>query len=88
MHGYGSFTFPDGKSYEGYYYNDKKHGYGIFRWSNGKRYEGWWVDGKQHGYGILMNDKKKQYGYWKEGTRTQVFTENEVNTLMQEYQEA
>lgn len=46
MQGYGTFTFADGKSYEGYYEKDKKKGFGIFRWPNGKRYEGWWNDGK------------------------------------------
>ena len=43
MHGFGVFTFSDGKTYEGFYFNDKKHGYGIFSWLNGKRYEGWWT---------------------------------------------
>ena len=35
-----------------------------------------------------MDDKKKQYGYWKEGSKTQVFKDNEVSKLMQEYEEA
>ncbi len=46
MHGFGKFRFADGKSYEGFYSNDKKAGYGVFCWLNGKRYEGWWTDGK------------------------------------------
>ena len=51
MHGFGHFTFSDGKTYEGFYSNDKKHGYGIFTWLNHqdntiKRYEGWWTEGK------------------------------------------
>jgi len=33
MHGFGRFTFPDGKQYEGFYENDKKHGFGVFHWS-------------------------------------------------------
>jgi hypothetical protein len=46
MNGFGKFIFADGKSYEGFYLNDKKHGYGIFTWLNNKRYEGWWYNGK------------------------------------------
>ena len=46
MDGYGKFTFTDGKSFEGFYVQDKKDGYGIFKWSEHKRYEGWWKDGK------------------------------------------
>jgi hypothetical protein len=49
MHGFGKFTFADGKTYEGYYSNDKKQGYGIFTWANTemmRRYEGWWTEGK------------------------------------------
>lgn len=46
MHGFGRFTFSDGKSYVGFYENDKKHGYGVFKWQNSKRYEGWWDSGQ------------------------------------------
>jgi hypothetical protein len=46
MHGYGMFTFADGKTYEGFYNNDKKHGFGIFSWLNNRSYEGWWTEGK------------------------------------------
>ena len=46
MHGFGKFTFADGKYYEGSYFNDKKHGYGVFYWYEDKKYGGWWSDGK------------------------------------------
>ena len=49
MHGFGNFTFADGKTYCGFYSNDKKHGYGIFTWTNTsvqRRFEGWWTEGK------------------------------------------
>jgi len=46
MDGYGVFTWPDGKKYEGCYINDKKEGFGKFYWPDGKIYEGQWKDGK------------------------------------------
>lgn len=46
MCGFGYYTFADGKTYEGYYLNDKKHGYGIYTWTDGKCYSGWWLLGK------------------------------------------
>lgn len=49
MAGWGNFTWPDGKSYEGSYYKDKKHGFGTFKWPNGRKYAGKWENGKQHG---------------------------------------
>jgi hypothetical protein len=30
MHGYGVYTWKDGRRYEGYYEMDKKHGYGVY----------------------------------------------------------
>ncbi len=42
MHGKGIFKWPDGRVYEGVYYEDKKHGFGIVKWPNGKVYEGHW----------------------------------------------
>lgn len=32
MDGYGIFNWPDGRSYEGEYSDDKKHGKGLFKW--------------------------------------------------------
>jgi hypothetical protein len=32
MEGYGIFTWPDGRKYEGEYIDDKKEGNGIFYW--------------------------------------------------------
>ena len=42
MHGKGTFKWPDGRVYEGDYYEDKKHGFGKVKWPNGKVYEGHW----------------------------------------------
>lgn len=46
MHGYGVYTFADGRRYEGEYRNNMKNGYGVYTWSQGTRWEGEWVDGK------------------------------------------
>ncbi len=32
MDGRGNFVWPDGRSYEGEYLEDKKHGEGLFIW--------------------------------------------------------
>jgi len=32
MDGKGLFIWPDGRSYEGEYKDDKKHGIGLFTW--------------------------------------------------------
>jgi hypothetical protein len=46
MNGKGHTVWPDGKSYDGSYLDDKKDGFGIFIWENGKKYEGEWQNGK------------------------------------------
>ena len=46
MHGEGTYTWLDGRKYEGHYENDKKNGYGVFTWADGRKYEGNWKDGK------------------------------------------
>ena len=40
MEGFGTFKWPDGRSYEGHYVNDKQEGDGIFRWPDGSKYNG------------------------------------------------
>jgi len=46
MHGYGLFTWKDGREFRGTYVKDKKNGYGEFDWPDGKKYRGDWKDGK------------------------------------------
>lgn len=46
MHGYGVYTWKDGRKYEGEYKNDKKDGHGVYYWADGKKYDGMWNDGK------------------------------------------
>ena len=45
MHGFGTFKWPDGKTYEGNYKNDVKDGEGTMTFSNGKSYKEVWKDG-------------------------------------------
>lgn len=47
MHGKGKYTWPDGRSYDGEYVNDKKEGKGIYTWADGRQYNGQWLNGKQ-----------------------------------------
>ena len=67
MHGYGIYTWRDGRRYEGYYKDDKKEGFGIYIWEDGRKYEGEWVDGKQHGKGKYYEMGKCKTGIWHEG---------------------
>ena len=71
MNGFGVFTWPDGRKYEGNYKNDKQDGYGTFTWSDGKQYKGPWVNGKQHGEGELFSPSQNiwQKGIWDNGKR-------------------
>ena len=71
MHGKGTFSWKDGRKYEGDYVQDKKEGQGTFTWPNGKVYEGGWMDGKQHGDGKLINTNTGDTleGRWVNGTR-------------------
>jgi hypothetical protein len=46
MEGYGVFTWPDGRKYEGEYIDDKKEGKGTFYWPDGRKYDGDWFNGK------------------------------------------
>lgn len=42
MHGFGTYTWKDGRKYEGNYLNDKKNGFGVYIWSDGRQYHGYW----------------------------------------------
>ena len=71
MHGYGVYSWQDGRRYEGEYVNDKKHGKGKYVWANGKVYDGMWEDGKQHGVGEFYNPgtNETKRGRWGHGKR-------------------
>lgn len=69
MHGKGKTKWPDGKSYEGDYKNDKKDGYGTFRFLDHTWYQGEWANGRQHGKGTLFNAEgvPRVHGIWNKG---------------------
>jgi len=46
MHGKGTFSWSDGRTYIGEYTEDKKNGYGDFFWPDGRSYKGQWQNGK------------------------------------------
>eukprot|EP01069_Polyplicarium_translucidae_P005481 Polyplicarium_translucidae@DN2795_c0_g1_i8.p3 len=79
MHGVGTFTWADGRSYQGHYVHDAKEGEGTFTWPDGRRYEGFWKSGKQHGRGIYHTTKGEiRVGEWEEGKRIRWFTKEEL----------
>ena len=73
MNGHGTYTWPDGRRYEGDYLMDKKHGKGKYTWASGKWYDGSWNEGQQHGDGVFSNpetgDTKR--GRWENGKRAE-----------------
>ena len=72
MHGYGVFTWPDGRKYEGEYVNDHKVGQGSFYWPNGRIYKGGWKDGKMEGKATYTSESGRiRVGLWKNGKRVQ-----------------
>ena len=82
MHGRGTHTWADGRSYQGEYVNDKKDGYGVYTWADGRKYQGQWMDGKQHGKGKYVSKSQDvMWGIWDEGTRVRWIepqNENEI----------
>ena len=81
MHGQGTYTWPDGRIYQGEYKNDKKDGYGIYKWSDGRAYEGWWHKGKQFGFGKYLSSKELKYGLWENGRRIRWIAKDEAEKV-------
>jgi len=70
MNGKGTYTWRDGRVYEGDYVMDKKHGHGKYRWADGRIYDGPWVNGKQHGEGkYILSTGIERIGIWVDGVR-------------------
>ena len=69
MNGYGEYTQPDGRRYEGQFVDDFKQGEGTMYWPDGQVYKGNWLMNKQHGRGKLtMADEGRiLYGEWHNG---------------------
>ena len=80
MHGFGVFSWADGRQYEGQYVDDKKEGHGIFTWPDSRKYDGMWINGKQEGAGIYYNQKgEMKYGLWSSGKRDKWITKEEYD---------
>ena len=73
MHGYGEYSWNDGRKYIGFYNMDKKEGFGIYIWNDTRAYIGFWKDGKQHGVGKYVNNGVTRFGNWQKGKRMSWF---------------
>jgi hypothetical protein len=63
--GHGSYTFPDGETYDGKWKNSKPHGRGKAEYPNGDIYEGHWMYGQKCGPGVFRYANGDVYeGYW------------------------
>ncbi|GMH38680.1 hypothetical protein BSKO_06564 [Bryopsis sp. KO-2023] len=70
MHGQGTYTFNDGISYEGEFFENTITGTGVYRWTNAV-YEGEVEKGMRHGTGKLsLPGRRIEYnGEWWRGKR-------------------
>ena len=69
MHGYGVYSWADGRKYTGDFVDDLKDGEGILEWPDGRKYTGSWSKNKQHGSGTYIKDGKSKNGIWVDGKR-------------------
>ena len=59
MDGFGEFTYPNTKTYLGYFKKDKKNGFGIVFWENNEKcFIGFWKNNKQNGLGKFISQGK------------------------------
>ena len=64
----GTFTWPDGSTYDGEWFEGRMHGNGTYTSLDGKKYDGEWFEGKRHGKGIFTWPDDSTYdGEWFEG---------------------
>uniref|UniRef100_A0A8C2ZBM5 Radial spoke head 10 homolog B n=1 Tax=Cyclopterus lumpus TaxID=8103 RepID=A0A8C2ZBM5_CYCLU len=62
--GKGTYTWPDGSSYEGEVDNSTRHGTGTYKCAlNGVSYTGQWDQGKRHGKGTVYYNQDKTSWY-------------------------
>jgi hypothetical protein len=54
LNGQGTYTYPDGRKYEGEFKDGEISGQGTYTWSDGRKYEGEWVNGRENGQGSLI----------------------------------
>ena len=59
--GTGTYTYPNGDTYEGGWAMDARDGFGVYTYAEtGSKYEGSWSNGKRHGDGKFVH-KTHQY---------------------------
>lgn len=69
-HGYGTYTYINGDTYEGEWNNNLRHGQGTYTYSSsGVKYVGSWVNGRREGVGEIVFP---QYTYKGNFTADQV----------------
>ena len=88
MDGFGYFSFPELKSYIGYFENDKKNGFGIVYWYKEKKcFVGFWEENKQNGIGKFISDNKVRYGKWNDGKKIEKYeNDGDFENKMNEYE--
>ena len=63
---WGSWTYENGRRYEGEWQNNMRHGKGTLTWPDGSRYEGEWRNDMAHGKGNLAwLDGERYEGEWR-----------------------
>lgn len=79
MHGSGTYTWDDGRRYQGDYKDDKKHGFGAYMLVDGRVYYGNWKEGLQHGEGsIVLPNMQIHKAYYENGKETMKMEPEEV----------
>ncbi len=54
-HGFGTYTYSNGDTYEGDWNNNLRHGQGTYTYaSSGAKYVGGWVNGRREGTGEII----------------------------------
>jgi len=67
----GTYYYPNGNKYIGYFLDSKRHGKGTFYWTNGDKYVGQWANNLRNGKGII---------YYSDGTRFEgIFKDDKRN---------
>ena len=87
MNGLGEFTFPELKTYFGYFMNDQRSGFGALIWyKENKVFMGFWKENKQNGLGKFISNGKSRYGLWEKGRLKEKIDdeENFINRLTNE----
>jgi hypothetical protein len=59
--GTATYTWPDGREYEGRFEAGRAEGTGAGSWPNGDRYRGTWHEGLLHGHGELIRSDGSRY---------------------------